>query len=85
MEKTVDSSTLHVLKCGYNKTEPEGRKEFIMNVTMIYSEERGSWNVFNGDEWYFESKDYEQANEVYERLCWSEDYDYESLCNEEEY
>lgn len=30
MEKTVDSSTLLVLKCGYNKTEPEGRKEFTM-------------------------------------------------------
>lgn len=56
-----------------------------MNVTMIYSEERGTWNIFNGAEWYFESKDCEQAYEVYERLCWSEDYDYESLCNEEEY
>lgn len=37
MEKTVDSSTLLVVKCGYNKTEPEGRKEFIMdNPRLMY-------------------------------------------------
>lgn len=52
VEKTVDSSTLIVLKCGYNKrgpaspasltrqsrvekTEPEGRKEFIMNKSDL--------------------------------------------------
>lgn len=37
MEKTVDSSTLLVVKCGYNKTEPKGRKEFIMdNPRLMY-------------------------------------------------
>lgn len=78
MEKTVDSSTLLVLKCGYNKTEPEGRKEFNMNdVRMVYSEERGTWNVFNGAEWYYESKDYEQAEKVFDSFFWQEDDDYE--------
>lgn len=35
VEKTVDSSTLIVLKCGYNKTEPEGRKVTSMNKSTM--------------------------------------------------
>ena len=31
---------------------------------LIYSEARGTWNVFVDNEWYFEG-DYEQALEIY--------------------
>ena len=35
-----------------------------MEIKLIYSEERDTWNVFIGAEWYFEG-DYEQAELVY--------------------
>ena len=47
------------------------------DVRMIYSKERGTWNVFIGAEWYYESKDYEQAEKVFESFFWPEDDDYE--------
>lgn len=36
-----------------------------MDVKLIYSEERNTWNVFIGAEWYWESEDYESAFDVY--------------------
>lgn len=36
------------------------------DVTMVYSEERGTWNVIADGEWYFEGN-YEQA----ERIFWT--------------
>ncbi len=47
----------------------------MYDVTMIYSEERGTWNVFNGAEWYYESKDYEQAEQVFNSFFWHDDDD----------
>ena len=60
------------------------------DTEMIYSKERGTWNVFHNGEWYYEDKDYEKANEVYGYLVCpididdyygdngdEEDYDYE--------
>lgn len=36
----------------------------MANVNMIYSEERGTWNVFVDGEWYFEGT-YEEAVNVF--------------------
>lgn len=35
------------------------------DITIEFSETRQTWNVFVNGEWYFESKDYEQALDVY--------------------
>lgn len=34
-----------------------------MNQELIYSEERGTWNLFVNGEWYFEG-DYETCSEM---------------------
>lgn len=34
-----------------------------MNQQLIYSEERGTWNLFVDGEWYYEG-DYETASEM---------------------
>lgn len=31
-----------------------------MNTELIYSEERGTWNVFVNGEWYYEDANYER-------------------------
>lgn len=57
------------------------------DTEMIYSKERGTWNVFHNGEWYYEDKDYEKANEVYGYLVCPidiEDY-YGDNGDEEEY
>lgn len=41
---------------------------------MVYSEERGTWNVFVGAEWYFEG-DYEQCMKCMETFYWDENDD----------
>lgn len=47
------------------------------DVRLVYNEERETWNVFIGAEWYYESKDYEQADTVYMSLiCPDDDDDY---------
>lgn len=43
-----------------------------MNDGLFYSEERGTWNVIWHGEWYYESKDYEQAENIYFNCCSSE-------------
>ena len=58
-----------------------------MDTEIIYSKERGTWNVFHNGEWYYEDKDYEKANEVYGYLVCPidiEDY-YGDDGDEEEY
>ena len=35
----------------------------MLNQELIYSEERGTWNLFVNGEWYFEGT-YEQCEEV---------------------
>lgn len=40
----------------------------MANVEMIFSNERQTWNVFVDGEWYFESADYEQADDCRLRL-----------------
>ena len=52
-----------------------------MDVRLIYSEERGTYNVFVNGEWYFEGN-YEDALRVYQSFLfddkeYEEDYDYE--------
>ena len=37
----------------------------MANVEMYFSEERQTWNVFVDGEWYFESADYEQADDCF--------------------
>jgi len=53
----------------------------MANVEMYFSNERKTWNVFVDGEWYFESADYEQADEVRASFLCSdeeeEDWDYE--------
>lgn len=46
-----------------------------MSQTMVYSEERGTWNLFVDNEWYFEGT-YEQCEEaMFNNACFeSEDY-----------
>ena len=57
-----------------------------MDTEIIYSKERGTWNVFHNGEWYYESENYEQANEVYSYLiCPIEDDYYGDDGDEEEY
>lgn len=46
------------------------------NVTMEYSEERGTWNVIADGEWYFEGT-YEQCCEVMDNMLCEEDEYYE--------
>ena len=46
------------------------------NVEMIYSEERGTWNVFCNNEWIWESESYEQAEQIFNSYFWPEE-DYE--------
>ena len=42
-----------------------------MNQEMIYSEERGTWNLFVNGEWYLEG-DYEQCDDAMRRNYASE-------------
>ena len=44
----------------------------MQNVTMEFSEERGTWNVFVDGEWYFESNNYLQAEKVFESFFWED-------------
>lgn len=50
------------------------------DVRMIYSESLGTWNVFNGAEWYYEGN-YEQCCKVMDSFYFGDDDDY----YEEEY
>ena len=45
---------------------------FMADVTMEYSNERGTWNVIVDGEWYYEGN-YEQAENVFNSFFWSED------------
>lgn len=43
------------------------------DIQLVYSETRGTWNVFVNGEWYFEG-DYEQASEVCDSFyCFDEE------------
>lgn len=44
-----------------------------MDVTIEYSKERGTWNVFVNGEWYYESANYEQAENVFNSFFWVEE------------
>lgn len=35
------------------------------DVRFVYNDLRETWNVYVNGEWYFESTDYEKAEEVY--------------------
>ena len=54
------------------------------DVRLIYDDARETWNVYIGAEWYFESKDYERADEVFMNCICPEDEDnyYEEECDE---
>lgn len=44
----------------------------MADVTMEYSNERGTWNVIVDGEWYYEGN-YEQAENVFNSFFWPED------------
>lgn len=44
-----------------------------MDVSIEYSESRGTWNVFANGEWYYESANYEQAENVFNSFFWVEE------------
>lgn len=46
-------------------------------VIMVYNEERGTWNVYNGAEWYYESEDYDKAEQVFDSFFWQDEEEYE--------
>ena len=46
------------------------------NVIMEYSNSRQTWNVFVNGEWYYESANYEQAEEVFDSFFWNEEDEY---------
>jgi hypothetical protein len=43
------------------------------DVKLEYSKERGTWNVIVNGEWYYESEDYEQAENVFLSFFWDVD------------
>lgn len=45
------------------------------DVTLEFSESRGTWNVFVNGEWYYESPNYEQAEDVFNSFFWQDDED----------
>ena len=42
-------------------------------IDMVYDACRGTWNIFNGGEWYYETSDYDDAERVYNSLYWQDD------------
>lgn len=42
-------------------------------IDMVYNAPRGTWNIFYGGEWYYETNDYEDAEFVYNSLYWQDD------------
>ena len=48
------------------------------NVQMIFSNERQTWNVFVDGEWYYESANYEQAEQVFNSFFWNEEEDFDN-------
>ena len=42
------------------------------DVRLIYSEERGTWNVIVNGEWYYESRDYCQAENIFNSFFWED-------------
>lgn len=44
-------------------------------VTMVYSEERGTWNVFVNNEWYYEDARYDRAEAIFNSFFWRDEYD----------
>lgn len=57
-----------------------------MNTELIYSEERGTWNVFVNGEWYYEDANYERAEEFFFNCCRcdEDEWDYEDENYEDE-
>lgn len=56
------------------------------DVRLIYSDSRDSWNVIVNAEWYYESKDYEKALDVFNSFFFddpdeieSDEFDYDFL------
>ena len=48
------------------------------DVRMVYSEERGTWNVIVNGEWYYEDARYDKAEAVFNTFFWQDDeQDYE--------
>lgn len=43
------------------------------DVRMIYSKDRGTWNVVVNGEWYYESENYEQAENVFYSFFWQDE------------
>lgn len=48
----------------------------MRSVYMEYSEERGTWNIFVDNEWYFETDNYEQAEKMFDTFFWNDEEDY---------
>ena len=42
------------------------------DVHLVYSESRETWNVFVNGEWYYESGNYEQAENVFNSFFWND-------------
>ena len=42
------------------------------NVQLVYSESRETWNVFVNGEWYYESENYEQAENIFNSFFWND-------------
>lgn len=49
----------------------------MYDVRLIYNEERDTWNVYDDNNWMYESKNYEDAERVFDSFFWQDDDDYE--------
>ena len=45
------------------------------NVNLVFSEERQTWNVIVNGEWYYESSNYEHAENIFNSFFWNDEYD----------
>ena len=59
-----------------NRPQGQEREVSMVNLTMMYSEERGTWNVFDGAEWILEGT-YEQCEKCIDNAweCAAEEYE----------
>ena len=46
------------------------------DVRLVHSPSRGTWNVIVNGEWYYESTNYEQAENVFNSFFWEEEPEY---------
>ena len=56
------------------------------DVRLVYSDERGTWNVIVNGEWYFEHQSYEVAENVFNSFFFHDEpeyeEEYEEVCEE---